>query len=142
MSSFRFYHPIEIRYSDLDPQKHVNNARYLTYFEQARIAYIRQLGLWDFRSFMDIGFILASAELTFLVPVELGWSVEAGVRVSRLGTKSLTMQYQLEDASDRRPLCTGSSVLVAYDYHAEQTIPLPDIWREKISAYEELQKSS
>ncbi len=91
MSSFRFYHPIEIRYSDLDPQKHVNNARYLTYFEQARIAYIRQLGLWDFRSFMDIGFILASAELTFLVPVELGWSVEAGVRVSRLGTKSLTM---------------------------------------------------
>ena len=37
MADFRFYHPIEVRYGDLDPQGHVNNARYLTYLEQARI---------------------------------------------------------------------------------------------------------
>jgi acyl-CoA thioester hydrolase len=45
MPSFRFYHSIEVRFSDLDAQGHVNNANYLTYIEQARIAYIQKLGL-------------------------------------------------------------------------------------------------
>ena len=44
MSQFRFYHPIEVRYGDLDPQGHVNNAKHLTYFEQARISYMVELG--------------------------------------------------------------------------------------------------
>jgi acyl-CoA thioester hydrolase len=44
MPGFHYYHPIEVRYGDLDPQGHVNNARYLTYLEQARIGYIRHLG--------------------------------------------------------------------------------------------------
>ena len=60
MSTCRFYHPIEVRYGDLDPQGHVNNARYLTYMEQARIAYVAHLGLWKGPSFLDIGIILAA----------------------------------------------------------------------------------
>jgi len=31
MGGFKFYHAIEVRYGDLDPQGHVNNANYLTY---------------------------------------------------------------------------------------------------------------
>ena len=34
MTHFNFYHPVEVRYGDLDPQGHVNNAKFLTYFEQ------------------------------------------------------------------------------------------------------------
>ena len=36
MSEFRFYHPVEVRYGDLDPQGHLNNAKYLTFFETGR----------------------------------------------------------------------------------------------------------
>jgi len=54
MSQFNFYHPIEVRYGDLDPQGHVNNAKQVTYFEQARIAYKIHLGLFAIgQSFMD-----------------------------------------------------------------------------------------
>ncbi len=60
MSDFRFYHPIEVRYGDLDPQGHVNNAKHLTYFEQARIAYWIHMGLFTKdQSFMEMGVILA-----------------------------------------------------------------------------------
>jgi len=56
MSQFNFYHPVEVRYGDLDPQGHVNNAKHLTYFEQARIAYLIELGLFTKdQSFMEIG---------------------------------------------------------------------------------------
>ena len=55
MTLFHYYHPVEVRYSDLDPQGHLNNASYLTYFEQARINYIVQLGLWQGRLILDDG---------------------------------------------------------------------------------------
>jgi acyl-CoA thioester hydrolase len=43
MPDFRFNYPIEVRFSDTDAMGHVNNAVYLTYFEQARLAYWREL---------------------------------------------------------------------------------------------------
>jgi acyl-CoA thioester hydrolase len=133
---FHFYHPIEVRYGDLDPQAHVNNAKYLTYMEQGRIAYIQALGLWDGQSFMDVGIILAEARVTFLAPVYFGQEVRVGVRVTEIRNKSLTMEYSLEDAENGAHLATGSSVLVAYDYRMGQTMPFPEGWRKAISMFE------
>jgi acyl-CoA thioester hydrolase len=138
MPDFNFYHPIEVRYGDLDPQGHLNNAKYLTYMEQARIAYIKRLRLWGSGSFMDIGIILADAQITFLAPVLFAQPVQVGVRVTRLGNKSLTMIYRLEDAGTGAELATGTTVLVAYDYHSGQTIPVPDSWRRTITEFERL----
>ena len=138
MPSFRYYHPIEVRYGDLDPQGHVNNARYLTYMEQARISYIQQLGLWQGDSFLDVGVILADAQVTFMESIQYGQPLRVGVRVSRLGVKSLTMEYQIEDAGDGRALATGATVLVAYDYRRGRSLPLPDDWRRILTEYEML----
>jgi acyl-CoA thioester hydrolase len=138
MADFRFYHPIEVRYGDLDPQGHVNNARFLTYLEQARVSYVKHLGLWDGRTFFSIGFILADIHLTFRAPILFGQPVRVGVRVARLGNKSLTMEYQMEEAVSGQVFATGSTVLVTYNYHTESTIPIPDNWRKTISAFEEL----
>jgi len=136
MSRFRFYHPIEVRYGDLDPQAHVNNASFLTYMEQARINYIQALGLWDGHTFMEIGIILAEAQVVYRAPIYYGQKVRAGVRVSKLGTKSLTMEYVLEDVESGLCLATGKSVLVTYDYHHTCSIPIPDDWRQRIGAFE------
>ncbi len=136
MAGFNLYHPIEVRYGDLDPQGHVNNANYLTYMEQARVVYIRGLGLWDGSSFMDVGIILAEARVTFKSPILLGQDLRVGVRVSRLGNKSLTMEYTLEDSRSGETLATGETVLVTYDYRASQTIPIPEKWRQAIVAFE------
>jgi acyl-CoA thioester hydrolase len=138
MNGFRFYHPIEVRYGDLDPQGHVNNASYLTYLEQARIAYIRFLGLWPSDSFLDIGIILADAQLTFRSSILFGQPVQVGVRVTRLGNKSLAMEYHMEDGQTGLELASGSTVLVAYDYRLGQTIPIPPLWRDTISKFEGL----
>jgi len=139
MSAFHFFHPTEIRYVDLDAQGHVNNAHFLTYFEQARVAYIRRLELWQSDSSLDLGIILANASLTFLAPVYLDQRLETGVRVTRMGNKSLTMEYQLEETESRRPFCTGTTTVVAYNYRARQSIPIPDEWREKIRDFEKLE---
>jgi acyl-CoA thioester hydrolase len=136
MSAFRFFNPIDIRYGDLDPQGHVNNAAFITYLEHARVAYIRHLGLWDGKSFLAIGFILARVELDYRAPIQLIDSVEVGVRTSRLGNKSLDMEYIIREHSGPRVFGEGRTVQVAYDYQQGITIPLRDSWREIIGSYE------
>ena len=139
MANFQFYHQIEVRYGDLDPQGHLNNARYLTYFEQARIHYVKHLGLWQGGSFLDIGFIMAKVRVTFYTPIQFGQPVQVGVRVTRLGNKSLEMEYCLEDMQTGQEFASGSSVLVTYDYYSSRTIPIPAGWREVIQEFESLQ---
>jgi acyl-CoA thioester hydrolase len=139
MSEYRFYHPIEVRYGDLDPQGHVNNARYLTYIEQARIAYVRELGLWDGKSFQDIGIILAEAHVSYKAAILWGQSIRVGVRISRLGNKSFDWSYSIEDSETGIIHATAATIQVAYDYHTTETIPIPANWREIISDYEGIQ---
>jgi len=136
MPGYRFYHPIEVRYGDLDPQGHVNNAKYLTYLEQARIAYIRRLGLWKSDSFLDVGIILAEVRITFQKPILYQNHIQVGVKITRLGNKSLTMEHQIEGIDHGEQFASASIVLVMYDYHQNATIPIPEDWRTTIQEFE------
>ncbi len=142
MPEFKFYHPIEVRYADLDPQGHVNNAKYLTYTEQARTQYVRHLGLWAGGSFLEIGFILADVHMTFKSPITFGQAVRVGARVTQIGNKSFRMEYCLEDAADGKELARGTSVLVTYDYHTGKTISVPEEWRKTIAEFEGLENGA
>ena len=137
MSEFHFYHPIEVRYGDLDPQGHVNNAKHLTYFEQARVAYMIELGLFTKdQSFMEIGVIVADIHLTYLEPIYFGQNIKVGVHVAKLGNKSMTWEQNIVDADTGRELSKGEVIIVTYDYKTEKTISIPQEWREKFIAFE------
>lgn len=139
MSQFRFFHPVEVRYGDLDPQGHVNNAKHLTYFEQARIAYLMEVGLFTKdQSFMEIGVILADVHITYLEPVYFGQNIKVGVHVEKLGNKSMTWKQNIIDADTDKEIAQGEIIIVTYDYREGKTIPVPQGWREKISAFEGL----
>lgn len=136
MADFHFYHLIEVRYGDLDPQGHVNNAKFLTYMEQARVFYLKQLKLWEGGSFLNLGIILADVQITFRKVIQFGDPVRVGVRIARIGNKSMTSEYRIEDAGDSSEFASGSSVLVAYDYHDSRSVPIPEAWRKAITLFE------
>jgi len=137
MNRFKFYHPTEVRYGDLDPQGHVNNAKHLTFFEQARIAYMIELGLFSKdQSFMEIGVILADVHITFLAPIHFGEHIKVGVHISNLGNKSMTWMQNIVDVKTGKELAKGEVVMVTYDYKNGITINIPHEWREKIKAFE------
>ncbi len=139
MPEYKFFHPIEVRYGDLDPQGHLNNAKYLTYFEQARGYYLVRLGLFSLeQAFLDIGIIIADIHIRYHAPVYWGKSVKAGVRTAKIGSKSLTVEQRVADEATDKLYADGTVILVAYDYHEHRTIPVPQVWREKISQFEGL----
>jgi len=136
MTDFKFFHPTEVRYGDLDPQGHVNNAKHLTYFEQARVHYLIHLGLFSKdQSFMEVGIIIADIHIAFHAPVHYSDSLKVGVRTTKIGSKSLTTEQCVMDETGK-VLAAGTVILVTFDYAKMKPIPVPDEWRTKISVYE------
>lgn len=139
MSEYKFFHPTEVRYGDLDPQGHVNNAKYLTYFEQARVYYLIHLGLFGKdQSFMDIGLIVADVHIAYHAPTHYGDEIKTGVRTKKIGGKSIIVEEAVVDAATGKEMAKGEVVMVTYDYRAQKTISVPDEWRKKISEFEGL----
>ena len=139
MADFRFYRPIEVRYGDLDAQGHVNNAKHLTYFEQARVAYMIELGLFTKdQSFMKIGVIIADVHITYFEPIYFGQTIKVGVHAAKFGNKSMTWEQNILDADTSRELARGEVVLVTYNYQEGKTISIPDNWRKKLMEFEGL----
>jgi acyl-CoA thioester hydrolase len=136
MTDFFFEHPIEIRYSDIDAQWHVNNTKYGTYIESARLAYLQHLGLWDGKSFRDLGVIVADVHIAYRKPLFLGQCAKVKTRVSNIGTKSLRFEFQIVDAESGEICATAETINVAYDFHSETSIAVPDLWRQTINAHE------
>jgi len=118
-----FVHREAVRFRDLDPMGHVNNAVFLTYIESARVAFLRHLGAAP--TLEDMGIIVARVEIDFRAPVRLGDEVEVTVRASRFGDKSFV---------DGNVVAEAKTVLVTYDYSKREPVPIPDEWREKLAA--------
>lgn len=139
MTDYKFFHPTEVRYGDLDPQGHVNNAKYLTYFEQARIYYFMQLGLFTKdQSFMEIGVIVADIHITYHAPTHYGDPLKVGVRTTKIGNKSMTVEQCVMHAETGKVMASGTVILVTFDYEGLKTIPVPDDWRKIVSEFEDL----
>src|SRR6266576_5148953 len=125
-----FVHVEKVRFRDLDPMGHVNNAVFLTYLEQARVAFFAEVGAAT--GLENMNMIVARVEIDFKAPVRLGQEVEVSVRASRFGTKSFDLDYELRVEGEL--VAVAKSVQVAYDYTLREPVPVPAEWREKLTA--------
>ena len=133
MEGFRLVHAQEVTFRDLDVFGHVNNAVYLTYLENARIGYMREV--LAIESLEDLLVIVAKVNIDFRTRASLGEALEIGARVSRIGTKSFDLDHEVR-GPDGRLIAAASTTLVTFDYRSDATMPVPDLWRERIEAFE------
>ena len=129
---------VEVRFRDLDPMGHVNNAVYFTYFEMARTAYVKALGLrFEGGSFQKaFPFIMAEIGCSYLSAAQITDVLKVHTRIARLGRKSFEYDYLVTSSTDGRNVATGQSVQVYYDYQTGQTLPIPDDFAKLIEEYE------
>ena len=130
MSQFKHKTPIEIRFADIDAFGHVNNAKYLTFIEQARVKYFNDIVDWLY-DWSKEGIILAKAEINFVKPVLFRDEITVLTRCSRLGNKSFDLQYQIMRYKDSEEtlMADGITVMVAFDYVQKKSIVLPEEWK-------------
>jgi acyl-CoA thioester hydrolase len=137
MSTFKHKTSIEVRFADVDAFGHVNNAKYLTYYEQARIKYFDDIVEWSY-DWSKEGIILAKADINFIKPIHFGEEIKVFTRCSRLGSKSFDLQYQIISYKDGDEILMSdcTTVMVAFDYVNNKSIVLPDEWKQVIKKYE------
>ncbi len=138
---FRHHVDVTVRFADTDAMGHVNNAKYLTYCEMARIRY------WTDITGMPIALgtegaeslILAEARITYRAPVFPGEVVTVQTRATRIGRSSFTLEHRLLAAipgATPRLVAVSESILVRYDYAAGASVALPEEHIAAIEAYE------
>jgi acyl-CoA thioester hydrolase len=135
--NFKYSLAVSPRFADFDALGHVNNAKYITYLEEARVRYALQVfGLNLFAE--DQGMILARTTIDYLLPIRAGQDIQVMVRCARLGRKSFDLSYIISRAADQALVSTASTTIVAYDYKIAKSILIPDSWRQAITAYEKV----
>ena len=107
--SQRFVYDVPVRWSDMDAYGHVNNARFLTLYEEARVAMFfvgaRAHGLASFEE----GIVISRHEIDYLRPVDYGHPIRIQMWIAQLRAASFTVAYELFDegelASRARSVC-------------------------------------
>jgi acyl-CoA thioester hydrolase len=123
---------LTVQWSDMDALNHVNNARFFTWFESARIALFQRIGVATTPA--AIGPILATTTCDFLRPVVYPATVRVEATVARVGETSITMQYSVVDDAHAHVYARGTSVAVLVDYATMQKVRVPDDIRAAITA--------
>lgn len=114
----RFTYQCPLRWSDLDAYGHVNNARFLTLYEEARVAMMfvgaREAGLTSFEE----GIVVARHEVDYLRPVDYGDPVRIELWVAELRSSRFTIGYELFDGV--LLASRAKSVMVPYDLEKQR----------------------
>lgn len=124
--------PVQKRFSDVDSFMHVNNIWQQSYFDMGKTEfYTRVLGITGV--FDKLRIITASTHTDYLGQVRLTDDIVVRTDVSRIGNKSMTLHQRI--MCGERLLTESSSVMVAFDFELQQTVPIPEAWRVKLAEY-------
>lgn len=127
---------VPLRYSDMDLFGHVNNARYFTFLEEARIAWFETCvpQKWDFRKH---GVLVARNEMDYLKPVLPGDRLFIRLGASGLGNSSIHIKYEgyvLKGGNPDNAMVAmrAATTLVSWNTELGKVARVHEDWRKAI----------
>ena len=137
-SDFAFFHPLRVRWAEVDMQKVVFNGNYMLYCDVAFTEYWRATGLKNSteQAKEGIELFLRKATIDYAASAEYDDLLDIGVRCSRLGRSSMAMTVGLFRGED---FLVGAELTYVYaDVQAKKGVPIPDAWRDRLHTLEHL----
>ena len=125
---FAFSTRFRVRYAEIDGQRIVFNSRYLEYADVAVTEFWEWTGIAE--ALPDVWptteFNVRRTEIDYLKPFRLGDTVEAFVRIEKLGTTSLTKRFELAHAETGELHTVITMVSVHVNLETGRPVALPD----------------
>ncbi len=130
--------PVQKRVSDIDFFHHVNNVSQQMYFDLGKVDYYSRV-IGEDALYGRLRIITASTSISFIRQTFMEDDVYVTTTTERLGNKSITLFQQLicrrpDGTEEVRSECRA--VMVAFDFDLQAAVPVPDAWREKLTAEE------
>ncbi|SDQ45376.1 acyl-CoA thioester hydrolase [Virgibacillus subterraneus] len=131
-SEFSFYIPIKIRFSETDMFGHVNNVSAFIYFEEARIEFLKSVGLFQNEGSDDEGVpIVADLQCDYHTQMYFNEKLWQYVKVNHIGNTSLDIHYMA--LNDKGEMClTGRGRLVYINPESGKPISIANSMKEKL----------
>lgn len=121
---------IQIRFADVDILGHVNNVNLQHFFDLGKSDYLSTvlgLGLvWK-----EEGLITAATNTSYLAQTRPEEKIYVETQVEKIGTKSITVFQRIIARGSGEVKAESRTVLVAFDFKAQESIEIPADWREK-----------
>ena len=121
--------PIQLRFADFDSFGHANNIAQQSYFDVGKAELFQEL--WRLTGALKrIPAMIVSVQNDFFVQIRMGDSIEVVTRIDSIGEKSLTIAQSI--MCGERECSRSRTVMVCFDAESQQSVPVPDEWREYI----------
>lgn len=122
MENFRL--PVKIRYSDIDMNRHVNNAVYFTYMENARTELLAR----ELVQYQDNGilFIVADASCRYRRPVFLNDNIICELAFELLTPLRIGVTYLFKNIDTGQLCAEGKTTLVMVDSQTNKPVRIPE----------------
>ena len=120
LQDFYFQYDIQTRFRDLDAFNHINNAVFLTYFEDARKSFFDR---WSI-NLEERSLIVASIKIDYLRQLQHPSNLTVGQKISRLGTKSFDILSILFCGEIQ--ICSATTTIVCYNFLENKSVLLFD----------------
>ena len=121
---YKVFYPITTRWSDNDIYGHVNNVTYYSYFDTAANRYLIEEGGLDISDGSIVGYVVNSG-CEYHAPITYPETIEAGVRVDRLGNSSVQYGIAIFREGEDRAAAHGHFVHVFVDREADRSVAIP-----------------
>ena len=128
LASYPATYTISTRWEDEDVYGHVNNVVYYSFFDTAVNGYLIDRTGVDIRR-LDAYGIVAETSCQFLRELRFPGDVDAGLKVTKLGTSSVVYEIALFQGDDEEPAAIGRFVHVYVSGAQRTTTPIPDVIR-------------
>ena len=113
-SAYRVFRPITTRWADNDVYGHVNNVVYYSWFDTAVNAHLIDQGVLDIHAGQTIGLVIET-QCNYFAPLAFPQTVEAGIRVARLGGSSVRYEVGLFAQGEPLTAAAGHFIHVYVD---------------------------
>ena len=123
-----------VRWDDLDAMGHVNNAKFLTYAQEARFLWATEEFSGAMRETSLIEMVVARAEVDFIEPIyDGGRFVDVEITIGKIGNSSFNMLFTIGDQG--KVFAKVMTVQVAISTETMKSRPLTDKEREFLTKY-------
>ncbi len=131
-SDFARFVPISTRWMDNDIYGHVNNVVYYSFFDTAVNQFLVEQGALDIHTGTSIGLVVHS-ECDYFEPLAFPGKVDAGLRVTAVGSSSINYEIGLFAEDAPRTAARGRFVHVYVDRETRRPASLPDVLRRVVA---------
>ena len=130
--NYRYFLPITTRWMDNDVYGHVNNVTYYSYFDTVANHFLITEGGLDIHHSPVIALVVES-QCTYRAPVAYPDRLRAGLRVDRLGNRSVTYGVAIFTDTDTEAVAHGQFVHVFVDRQSRRAVPIPQPIRDALT---------